>query len=142
MKTLLTTLIFGLLLSANAMACSCSTPSFILEDRVVPDLKGFMLNKMNVDEREILTIEELEVDNFLTRRDRVINGFFGLFEEEDVLSCSEGCAFYQNFKYQHIIEFKRGDKTCTTILKSKFMGNYLNDGYRSKIKRDDYPVCN
>lgn len=130
-----------LLISFKTFACGCMPPNFSDEDSQ-DAVKRFMQAKMQISENDIMQLDSISYKTFLTAGQRALLGVFSVIEpDEAIQSCEVYCFRGMNALITYDVQYQSGSKVCDVKIYAKMKSSLFSTGYKSVVRRKDYPVC-
>lgn len=141
-------LVFTALSSKNAMAdiYCCCFGNGIYEINLEDNVKDFMLEKRNVAEVDILSIEVMDTNYYLPGfyKPLIEISLIGLSKEDrqSLRQCERECLSMNFEKNVYSVRYMQGEQECTQRLFVKAKKNPFTGSIKTKVLKKEHPVCN
>jgi len=104
----------------------------------------FINNNLEIQNDDLLSKEEVSVENFLTKVQSASLWVEKQVEPDYIYQCDRGCMMGVNEKLKYRIRYndKKSGKSCERDILVKMRSSYFDEvGFKSKVKTINKPSC-
>ncbi len=128
-------------LASEGVQCLCDDPSFTKRDRDMA-VFHFMETKMNIVSNDITSLRELEAKPFLKKMQKPLSFIIDHFTSDELAPCERQCMAAQNERSKIEVTFiDDNGNDCLQKLIVEMTSSTLVKGFKSKVMKKEYPIC-